>query len=192
MLMHIRTQNSFHILRQYGNLLRFHDIMHNFCFIFQKNATYFTILFPVQITLMFFMYHSFIPLACAECDDSLPFSGASSIPLCYVLLPATLLHQLFFHPPSPHLAIYFFVYLSALLFPNSYIIPFWKFYFLPFSVHAQTNVIYLTLLSLFFDILLTVHLGIFISVINQLDAQLHYTASCIITPIGGRLVHRII
>ena len=24
---------------------------------------------------------SFIPLACAECDDSLPFSGASSIPL---------------------------------------------------------------------------------------------------------------
>ena len=35
--------------------------------------------------------HSFIPLACAECDDSLPFSGASSIPLCYVLFPATLL-----------------------------------------------------------------------------------------------------
>jgi len=32
----------------------------------------------------------------------------------------------------------------------------------------------------------------FISVINQLDAQLHYTASGIITPIGGRLVHRII
>ena len=26
--------------------------------------------------------------------------------------------------------------------------PFWEFYFLPFSVHAQTNVIYLTLLSL--------------------------------------------
>ena len=44
-----------------------------------------------------------IPLACAECDDSLPFSGASSIPLCYVILPATLLHQLFFHPRSPHI-----------------------------------------------------------------------------------------
>jgi hypothetical protein len=44
--------------------------------------------------------HSFIPLACAECDDSLVFSGASSIPLCYTLFPATLLHQLFFHPPS--------------------------------------------------------------------------------------------
>ena len=28
------------------------------------------------------------------------------------------------------------------------IILFWEFYFLPFSVHAQTNVIYLTLLSL--------------------------------------------
>jgi len=68
-----------------------------------------------------------------------------------------------------------------------------------------------------FDVLLTVHLSIFISVINQLDAQnfcftislfhastcfvhyvliirwskLPYTASGIITPIGGRLVHRL-
>ena len=91
---------------------------------------------------------SFIPLACAECDDSLPFSGASSIPLCYVLFPAILLHQLFFHPLSPNLANYFLVYLSISLFPNSYIILFWGFYFLPFSVHVQTNVIYLTLLSL--------------------------------------------
>ena len=104
--------------------------------------------------------HSFIPLACAECNHSLPFSGASSIPLCYVLFPATLLHQLFFHPLSSHLAIYFLVYLSVLLFPNSYIIAFWELHFLPFSVDAQTNVIYLTLLcdiycicSLFFSIL---------------------------------------
>ena len=69
----------------------------------------------------------------------------------------------------------------------------------------------------FFYVLLTVHLSIFISVINQLDVQnfcftislfhastcfehhvliirrskLHYTASGIITPIGGRLVHRL-
>ena len=50
--------------------------------------------------------HSLIPLACAECDDSLSFSGASSISLCYIPFPATLLHQLFFHPLSPHLAIY--------------------------------------------------------------------------------------
>ena len=68
-----------------------------------------------------------------------------------------------------------------------------------------------------FDVLLTVHLSVFISVINQLDAQnfcftvsfisclymfrahvliirrskLHYTASGIITPIGGRLVCRL-
>jgi len=62
--------------------------------------------------------HSFIPLACAECSNSLPFSGASSIPLCYVLFPATLLHQLFVHPLSPHLAIHFLVSLSILLFPN--------------------------------------------------------------------------
>jgi len=72
----------------------------------------------------FLFIHSFIPLACAECDDSLPFSGASSIPICYVLSPTTLLHQLFFHSLSPHLAIYFLVYLSILLPPNSYIILF--------------------------------------------------------------------
>ena len=64
---------------------------------------------------------SFIPLACAECDNSLPFSGASAIHLCYVLFPATFLHQLFVHSLSPYLAIYFLVYLSILLFPNSYI-----------------------------------------------------------------------
>ena len=91
---------------------------------------------------------SFIPLQCAECDDSLPFSGASSIPLCYVLFPSTVFHQLVFHPLSLHLAIYFLVCLSAFLFPNSYLIIFWEIYFLPFSVHAQTNVIYLTLFSL--------------------------------------------
>ena len=89
------------------------------------------------------LINSFVPLACAECDDSLPFSGASSIPFCYVIFPATLLYQLFFHPLSPHLAIYFLVYLLIFLFPNSYIVSFWEFSFLPFSVHAQSNVIYL-------------------------------------------------
>ena len=92
--------------------------------------------------------HSIIPLACAECDDSLPFSEASSIPLRYIPFPSTLSHQLVFHPPSINLAIYFLVYLSASLFPNSYIILFWEYYFLPLPVHAQTNIIYLTLLSL--------------------------------------------
>jgi len=61
----------------------------------------------------------FIPLACAECDDSLLFSGVSSIPLCCMLFPSTLLQQLFFHPPSLHLSIYFLVYLSAFLLPKS-------------------------------------------------------------------------
>jgi hypothetical protein len=40
-----------------------------------------------------------IPVAHAECDDSLPFSGASTIPVCYILFPATFLHPLFIHPP---------------------------------------------------------------------------------------------
>jgi hypothetical protein len=44
------------------------------------------------------------------------------------------------------------VSLSTLLFPNSYKIHFWEFYFLPFSVHVQTNVIYLTLILLMWRI----------------------------------------
>jgi hypothetical protein len=67
----------------------------------------------------------FIRLACAECDNSLQFSGASSMPVRCVLFPATFLHQLLFHHLSPYLAIYFLVYISVLLFPNSYITLFW-------------------------------------------------------------------
>ena len=100
-----------------------------------------------------FSNNSFIPLASAEFDDSLLFSGASSIPLYYVLFPANLPHQLFFHPLSLHFVIYFLVCLSILLFPNSYIILFWEFYFLPFSVHVQTNVIGLTLCSVIIVVL---------------------------------------
>ena len=51
------------------------------------------------------LWDSFILWACAECDDSLPLSRASSIPLWYIPLPSTLFHQLVFHPPSLHLAI---------------------------------------------------------------------------------------
>jgi hypothetical protein len=38
------------------------------------------------------------------------------------------------------------VYLLVLLFPNSYTKIFLEFYFFPFSVHVQTNIIYVTLL----------------------------------------------
>ena len=82
-------------------------------------------------------------------DATIPCRSQEFLPfLSVILFPATLLHQLFFHPFSPHHVICFLVYLSILLFPNSYILAFWEFHFLPFSVHAQTNVIYLTLLSL--------------------------------------------
>jgi hypothetical protein len=101
--------------------------------------------FVFSVSFIHSFINSFIPLAYAECDDSLPFSGRSSIPLCYVLLHATLLHQLYFCPPSLHLSICFLVHLSTLLFQNSYIILLWE---LKFSVRVQTNVIYLTLLSL--------------------------------------------
>jgi hypothetical protein len=61
--------------------------------------------------------------------------------------PATLLHQIFFRPSSRHLIIYFLFYLLILLIPNSYIV-FYELCFLPFSLHIQTNVIYVALLFL--------------------------------------------
>jgi hypothetical protein len=54
-----------------------------------------------------------ISLACAECEDSLPFSEAYSVPPFHILFPTILLHQLFFHPSSLHRAIYFLVYSSC-------------------------------------------------------------------------------
>jgi hypothetical protein len=99
---------------------------------------------PVQGILS---VHS-IPLACAECKDSLPFSGASSIPLCYVLFSC--------HPSPPTIPPYSLTSSCHLFLglPHNLVVPkfiyntLWGFYFLPFSVHAQTNVTYLTL-SLF-------------------------------------------
>jgi hypothetical protein len=65
--------------------------------------------------------------------------------ICFSLPPISTNYS---YIPSLHLVICFLVYLSGLLFPNSYIVLFWEFYFLPFSVHSETTVIYLTLLSL--------------------------------------------
>jgi hypothetical protein len=49
------------------------------------------------------------------------------------------------------------VYLSVLLFPKSYIILFWVFYFLPFSVRVQINIIYVSLLSLLWWVFQQLH-----------------------------------
>jgi hypothetical protein len=92
--------------------------------------------------------NSFIPLTCAECDNSLPFSVASSVPLCYILFPATLLHPLLFLPPSLHLAIYFLVCILVFFIQNSYTILRREFCFIFFSVHFQTNLVCIALLSL--------------------------------------------
>ena len=82
-------------------------------------------------------------------------------------------------------------------------------------MHLNIFIVLLTVHLNIFIVLLTVHLSIFISVFNQVDAQnfcftislfhastcfehhvliirrskLHYTASGIVTPVGGRLVH---
>jgi hypothetical protein len=96
----------------------------------------------------------------------LPFSEASPIPLCYILFPATLLHQLFFHLPSLHLAIYFFVSLLVLFIPNSYTILFWEFYFSPLSVNAQINTIYITLLSVMVGFLTIAYISLLVNILQ--------------------------
>jgi hypothetical protein len=75
----------------------------------------------------------FIPLACAERDDSLPFSGASSIPLCYVLFHAN---------PSPR------TILSSSLTSSCYL-----FLGLPLNLVVPTF-IYNTLLGILFSSIL--------------------------------------
>ena len=82
---------------------------------------HFESLIRANLVYQTYVIHS---LACAEYDDFLPFSGASFISLCCVLFPSTQFHHLVFHPSLLHLAIYFLVYLLALLFPNSYLKPF--------------------------------------------------------------------
>jgi hypothetical protein len=46
------------------------------------------------------------------------------------------------------------VYLSVLLYPNSYIILFWEFYFLPFSVCPNQGNLFNLIVSLFLHILM--------------------------------------
>jgi hypothetical protein len=58
------------------------------------------------------------------------------------------------------------VYLWDLFLPNSNIIPFWEFYFLPFSVHAQTNVIYLTVLSVIVGFLTTALIFLLVNILQ--------------------------
>ena len=83
---------------------------------------------------------------------------------------------IFFHPLLPHHAVYFLAYLPVLLFPNSYIIPFWEYYFLPFSVHTQTNVIYLTLLSVVVSFLTLAYISLLVNIL-QFSFSFSYTGS---------------
>ena len=105
------------------------------------------ILYCIILYYIYYIIHSFhwhVQNATTPChsQELLPFFS-----VMYFFLPPFPTNYSSI-PLSPHLAIYFLVYLSIPLFPNSYIILFWEFCFLPFSVHVQTSVIYLTLLSL--------------------------------------------
>ena len=119
-----------------------HDPLHNQQQTFLFNGT---IKFAnCSVTVIKESIHSFSPLTCAECDDSLPFSGASSIPLCFVpLLPSFSTNK---SSILPHFILPSISWSMSQ--PRCFQKIFGEFYFLPFSVHAQTNVISLTLLSL--------------------------------------------
>jgi hypothetical protein len=93
-----------------------------------------------------------ILMACAECDDSLLFSGTSSIPPCHMIFLSlfstnysSLLHQfilqsIFWSPPW---SCCFQIHIQY---------SFLELYFLPFFVHVQTNIIYVVLLSLLWSV----------------------------------------
>ena len=106
------------------------------------NTLPYSFFFNLSFSSFIHSFHWHVQNATIPCpsQELLPFLSVT------YFFPATLLHQLFFHSLSLHLAIYFLVYHSILLFLNSYIILFWESYFLPFSVHAQTIVICFTLL----------------------------------------------
>jgi hypothetical protein len=71
-----------------------HQLFINFKQVYDsvRREALYNILIEFGIPLKLVIIHSFIPLACAEFDDSLPVSGASSISLDHVLFPATLLN----------------------------------------------------------------------------------------------------
>ena len=60
----------------------------------QKGTAENRIMYKIINIIIYLLINSFIPLPCAECDDSLPFSAASSIPLCHpsppTILPSSL------------------------------------------------------------------------------------------------------
>ena len=43
----------------------------------------------IYIYIYIYLQQQINPLVCTECGDSLPFSGACSIPPCHTLFPAT-------------------------------------------------------------------------------------------------------
>ena len=69
----------------------------------------------------FIHWHVQIATVPRRSQELLPFLSVVQV---YPFLPL-FFHQLAFHPPSHHLVIFFLVYLSILLFPNSYVIFFW-------------------------------------------------------------------
>jgi hypothetical protein len=64
------------------NTLYLSSIVYEF-FKQKNNFNPFVLLLSLDSTNSLSFTHSFIPLPCAECDNSLSFSGPSSIPLCY-------------------------------------------------------------------------------------------------------------
>jgi hypothetical protein len=99
---------------------------------------------------------------------------------------SSLLYTLSCHPspptilPSSLTSSWILVNLLALLFPNSHIILFWEFYFLPFTVHVQTNVIYVSLLSLMVGFLLLFYYYYY---------YYYYLTAIGLTPVGSSTVH---
>jgi hypothetical protein len=119
--------------------------------------TYITILFNLisilltYMLLYFILFYFYIVFLYAAISYSFNHSFCMcrirrSLAVLRSFFPSSLLRSFSCHPSpptiirSPHLAIYFLVYLSVLLFPNSYIIIlFWEFYSILFTCPHKRN-----------------------------------------------------
>jgi len=99
--------------------------------------------------------------------------------LRYVPFHATLLHHLFYHAISPHLATYFLVYLSFFLFPNSYITHFWEFYFLPFCTCPNQHNLFNLNASIIVGFLILAKISLLVNIL-QFSFPLSYTGPYIL------------
>jgi hypothetical protein len=95
---------------------------------------------------------SFILLACAECEDSLPFSGSFSIPLCYIPFPSTKDECVFNTLASTHMLCF--------AVPYNYIVLEFHTSYMSVLVDYRRRTVHIVFVGLIYKIWLHIHPGL--------------------------------